>query len=126
MPTQADLATTVLENLNVLAAGQSMSAEDKDVVLRRLPGVAANLNASLIAYIPDLDDIGDEFFLPLAAIVAYECCTAFGITGAKKQELFAESKRAEEKLRDVMRPRGTRQMLTVEPIGGRRYGLVRY
>lgn len=122
MASQADLVRTVLENLGVLAVGQSVTAEDSDAITRRLASKVADLNARAICFIPDTDDFEDAYLLPLAAIMAAECATAFGMSGQKKAELDAGVFPAEETLRDIVRPRGARQMLQVEPMGVRRYG----
>lgn len=119
--TQAELVLAIAENLGVVAAGQSVSAEDNDVIVRRLEPKNEELNARAICYIPDLDDIDDAFFLPFAAVMAAELAGAFGIIGSQKQALNAEAIKGEAALRDVVRPRGTRQMLNIEQIGGRRW-----
>jgi len=119
--TQAELVVAIAENLGVLAAGQSVSAEDNVVIVRRLQPKNEELNARAICFIPDLDDIEDAFFLPFAAVMAAELAGAFGIIGSQKQALDAAAVNAERTLRDVVRPRGTRQMLAVEQIGAR-YG----
>lgn len=119
--TQAELVQTIAENLGVVAAGQSVSAEDNEVIVRRLEPKNEELNARAICYIPDLDDIDDAFFLPFAAVMAAELAGAFGIIGSQKQALNAEAIKGEAALRDVVRPRGTRQMLNIEQIGGRRW-----
>jgi len=119
--TQADLVLAIAENLGVVAAGQSVSAEDNIVIVRRLQPKNEELNARAICYIPDLDDIDDAFFLPFAAVMASELAAAFGIIGGQKTQLNQEATKAEAALRDVVRPKGTRQMLAIEQIGGRRW-----
>lgn len=119
--TQAELVQTIAENLGVVAAGQSVSAEDNEVIVRRLDPKNEELNARAICYIPDLDDIDDAFFLPFAAVMAAELAGAFGIIGSQKTQLDAAAVKGEAALRDVVRPRGTRQMLNIEQIGGRRW-----
>ena len=105
----------------MVAAGQSVSAEDNIVIVRRLQPKNEELNARAICYIPDLDDIDDAFFLPFAAVMASELAAAFGIIGGQKTQLNQEATKAEAALRDVVRPKGTRQMLAIEQIGGRRW-----
>lgn len=119
--TQADLVLAIAENLGVVAAGQSVSAEDSEVIVRRLSPKNEELNARAICYIPDLDDIEDAFFLPLASVMAAELAGAFGIVGSQKQALDAAAIKGEAALRDVVRPRGTRQMLNIEPLDTRRW-----
>jgi hypothetical protein len=119
--TQAELVQAITENLGVVAAGQSVSAEDSVIIVRRLQPKNEELNARAICYIPDLEDIEDAFFLPFAAVMAAELAGAFGIIGSQKQALEKDATKAEQTLRDVVRPRGTRQMLAIEQIGARYY-----
>jgi hypothetical protein len=79
--TQADLLQEVLENLGVLAAGQTPEQEDLNRVSEKLPSIIALLGATEIVYIPDINNIPDEFFIPLADCVAYFCKQKFGLTG---------------------------------------------
>lgn len=79
--TTADLLQEVLENLGVLAAGQTPEQEDLSRVSEKLPSIVATLGASEIVDIPDLNNIPDEWFIPLSNCVAYFCKAKFGITG---------------------------------------------
>jgi hypothetical protein len=119
--TQAELVQAIAENLGVVGAGQGVTAEDSVIIVRRLQPKNEELNARAICYIPDLEDIEDAFFLPFAAVMAAELAGAFGIIGGQKQALEKDATKAEQTLRDVVRPRGTRQMLAIEQIGARYY-----
>lgn len=79
--TQADLLQEVLENLGVLAAGQTPEQEDLSRVSEKLPSIVALLGATEVVYIPDIENIPDEFFIPLADCVTYSCKQKFGIVG---------------------------------------------
>lgn len=79
--TQADLLQEVLENLGVLAAGQTPEQEDLSRVAEKLPSIIALLSATEVVYIPDIENIPDEWFIPLAACVAYSVKQKFGLTG---------------------------------------------
>lgn len=79
--TQADLLQEVLENLGVLAAGQTPEVEDLARVKEKLPSIVALLSATEVVVIPDIENIPDEYFIPLAACVAYSCKQKFGIVG---------------------------------------------
>lgn len=79
--TQADLLQEVLENLGVLAAGQTAEIEDLARVKEKLPSILKLLSATEIVVIPDIENIPDEFFIPLSACVAYHCKQKFGLTG---------------------------------------------
>lgn len=119
--TQAELVLAIAENLGVVAAGQGVSAEDNEVIVRRLQPKVEELNARAICYITDTDDVDDAIFLPFASVMAAELAGAFGIVGSQKQALDAAAIKGEAALRDAVRPRGTRQMLNIEPIGTRRW-----
>jgi hypothetical protein len=77
--TQADLLQEVLENLGVLASGQTPELEDLARIKERLPSVVALLSQTEIVYIPDIENIPDAYFIPLAACVAYSCKQKFGL-----------------------------------------------
>ena len=113
--TRADLVLAIMENLGAIAAGQSVSAEDYDTIVRRVDPKNEELNARLVGYVPDTNDIEDEYFLPFVKIMAAECASIFGIEGAKAEEVKKGGLDGEEALRAVVRPKGTRQMLVTEP-----------
>lgn len=77
--TTADLLQEVLENLGVLAAGQTPEQEDLSRVSEKLPSIVALLGATEVVYIPDLNNIPDEWFIPLSDCVAYHCKAKFGL-----------------------------------------------
>jgi hypothetical protein len=79
--TQADLLQEVLENLGVLAAGQTPELEDLARVSEKLPSIVALLSATEVVAIPDIDNIPDEWFIPLSDCVAYHCKQKFGLVG---------------------------------------------
>lgn len=113
--TQADLVVAILEDLMILEVGQSVAPEDSEAITRRLQPKVEELNAKEIAYIPDIDSIDDEYFLPLVRIMAYECAKAFGVSGAQREAMKADVTDAENTLRDIVSNKGTNQMLTTEP-----------
>ncbi len=99
--TEADLARVTLENVGVLAAGQSIAAEDMATVKQRIPLTIAWLIAKGVAIDSDtvnLNDIPDAIFLSLAAAVAYQCAQPFAADVNKRAELKAY---AEEAVRDL-------------------------
>jgi len=117
MASQLDFVTAVLEELGVRDPGQPVSAEDKDIIVRRIGPKVAELNVRNIAYIADTDDISDEYFLPFVKIMAADCAKAFGLTGSQLAELQAAGgpdSRAEWTLKDVVRLRSTDQTLRVD------------
>lgn len=113
--TQEELVVAILEDLLVLAAGQTVAPEDSDVITRRLGPKVEVLSAKEIAVIPDLDAIDDALFLPLVKIMAAECAPAFGIKGADKDRLDLAAKDAENTLREIVANKGSMQMLGTEP-----------
>lgn len=117
MASQLDFVTAVLEELGVRDPGQPVEAEDEDIILRRFAPKVAELNSRNVCYVQDIDDIGDEYFLPLVKIMAYECASAFGITGQKLAELRTQGGKdaeAEWTLKDVVRLRTTDQTMRVD------------
>lgn len=112
--TQAELVQVTLQNLGVLAAGQSVAAEDSDLIVLRLEPKAEELNNRNICWISDLDNIDNAMFLPFADIMAAECATVFNVSAPKKQALMALAARSEQTLKDVVRLRGTRKNLQTD------------
>lgn len=79
--TRAELVQTALEEIKVLAAGQSPSVEDSDKVERALEPLLAELAVREIIYIADSDAIPLAVFNPLARRLGAEIAGAFGAQG---------------------------------------------
>ena len=107
--TKTQLIEAVLENLHAVGAGQTASAEDLDVVERRLAPAFELLSAKDIYTVHDEDEIDADAFLPLAAIVAAHCAKAFRITGQELTELYTLAKGAQDDLEALGRPRRVRK-----------------
>jgi hypothetical protein len=120
--TKSDFIATVLENLGVLAAGQTVSAEDRDTIDRRMTGIFALLSAEDLIDVADEENIDDAPSLPLADIVTLACVTPYGITGPKLAELKVAEKEARETIKLILREKPHRDTLTVPPFWGRRGG----
>lgn len=126
---QNELVMAVLENLGALAVGQTVSNEDANAIITRIEPKIEELNARLVGYVPYFPDdpdnaIEDVYFLAFAKVMAYEMATTFGVTADKKAALKLDNDDAEEVIRAVGRPKGTRQMLVTEPgFWPRRYGM---
>jgi hypothetical protein len=91
--TRNELINEILENIGVLAAGQTANVEDTTRVQELLPSVQPMLMAMEIGYIPDFDAIPEHSFIPLAAICAYICRIKFGVSGddeAALEKLFSQ------------------------------------
>jgi hypothetical protein len=109
--TEADLLQEVLENLGVLAAGQTAETEDLNRVSEKLPSIVALLGASEIVYIPDLNNIPDEYFIPFAACVAFHCKSKFGLIGDSAAEVDKDYQLALLQFRVMNRGRPTGEIL---------------
>lgn len=101
--TRQDLITTVLENLGVLAAGQSASIEDRAVVDRRIDPKLAELGRREVFVGLSADALDPALFLYVADIVAAACLTPFGITGTKAESLVTAAATAEATLKVLSR-----------------------
>lgn len=97
--TRQDLITAVLENLGVLAAGQSASIEDRGVVDRRIDPKLTELARREVFAGLDADALDPALYLYVADVIAAACLTPFGITGAKAEGLVAAAARAEAALK---------------------------
>lgn len=127
-PTLDELVQAVLEELGVQAVGQPVSAEDSDLVVRRIAPKLEELNLRDVASL-DINNIGVGEFLPLVKIMAYELASSFSITDATKLSVLraqgGQGGEAEGTLKDVVRLRSPRQTMRVEifnrPTWGRRW-----
>lgn len=79
--TRAELIQAALEEIKVLAAGQSPSAEDSDKVERALEPLLAELSAREIVYVADSNEIPMAVFGPLSRRLGAEVAGAFGAAG---------------------------------------------
>ncbi len=116
--TRQDLITLVLENLGVLAAGQSASIEDRSTVDRRIGPKLAELAKREVITGLDADNLDDGVFLYVADVIAYACRTPFGITGAKEEMLTKAAGEAEAALNGMARQydAGTATSTVFDPV----------
>ncbi|BAQ43971.1 hypothetical protein [Methylobacterium aquaticum] len=103
MATRQDLIALVLENLGVLAAGQSASAEDREAVNRRIDPKLRELERREVFAGLNADVLDDAVFLYVGDIIAAACRTPFGITGAKSDQLAKAAGEAEAMLKSMAR-----------------------
>lgn len=101
--TRQDLITTVLENVGVLAAGQSAAIEDRAVVDRRIDPKLAELGRREVFVGLSADALDPSVFLYVADVIAAACLTPFGITGTKAESLVTAATAAEAALRGMAR-----------------------
>lgn len=113
--TQADLLQEVLENLGVLAAGQTAETEDLARVSEKLPSIVSTLGATEVVYVPDINNIPDEWFIPLANCVTYYCKAKFGITGDAAVQVDQDYQVALLQFRIMNRGRPTGEVLKSDP-----------
>ena len=113
--TQADLLQEVLENLGVLAAGQTPEQEDLSRVSEKLPSIIALLSATEVVAIPDINNIPDEWFIPLAACVAYSCKQKFGLVGDAAAGVDNDYQLALLQFRVMNRGRPTGEVMRSDP-----------
>lgn len=99
--TEAEFKDTVAENLGILASGQTLSAEDGAIILRRMTATFARLAAEEIVTVASTASIPASQALALADIVAFDCAAPFGISGGKLSDLAAFADRGINSLRLV-------------------------
>src|SRR5262245_28560555 len=87
------LINRALRNLGVLPQGQSPSAEEYQSIDDLIDPMVANLRDRRIAKIDSVDNIEDEFFLPLAHVLAAVAAPEFG--QEQNQAIWALKERAE-------------------------------
>lgn len=75
--TNVELYQLVAEELGIIGAGESLSADVSDMIARRATKVRAWLIEESTAYWLD-DNIPDAAALPYAQVVAGQCAEAFG------------------------------------------------
>lgn len=116
---RAELVSRVLENLGVLASGQTPAAEDTEGVDQYVGPAIAELNALDICNVQDAGTIGpsggaidEAMFLALADYIANACGPKFGL--ANDPALYVLSTRAVTHLRTVTRPERVRKMLQTD------------
>jgi hypothetical protein len=87
-----NLVYRALSKLKVIAAGQTPSAEDNQVVDDMVEPTLSELAARSIYAYGDPDQIEDECFEHLAAILAQVCAEDFGLDGDDRKRVMAENR----------------------------------
>lgn len=105
--TRADLVIKALDLLGVSAVGQDPAAEDYAKVDGNVDTTLASLAALEIVYVPDANSIPLETFKQVAAVLAEECKTEFGLDPNEVQKLEGDRAQAESELRAIVRGRPT-------------------
>lgn len=99
MATQSDLAKAVLQDLGVLAAGETASAEDNALVQERIGQVHEELvDNGLVSF--TLAAIPSKVMRPMSIIVAAECWRAYhgedGVVVAEQKAAAARARLAQQ------------------------------
>jgi len=76
--TQAQLITSVLEDLNAIGIGESVASADTTLITTRYTTAVADLDKRRIYTVADTNAIADEAFPHLVRIVAELCAPSFG------------------------------------------------
>lgn len=129
--TRAELINQGLQNLGVIAEGQSISDQEVDKMDAIVDPALAELARLDIYYVQDAGSIGptdgaieDEAFLAVADYIANRACASFNLPADQKLQALASL--AEGKLRTISAPPRTRRTLQIDPaLQGRRYGYYR-
>jgi hypothetical protein len=115
--TRTDLIHRALRNLGVLPQGQSPSAQEYDSVSDLVDPMVEELFNRNIAKINSVDDLEEEFFIPLGHILAWYAAPEFG--SASDPALAALSEQAEVHLKymyDALYREQPHEMRTDYPI----------
>jgi hypothetical protein len=100
---RADLIARVLSRLGKAEAGQPVSAEDTAAVDPHLDGFKLELQQRNVCYLATLDDIPDEWFDSLSAIVADRLADDFGLPIDEAAKLQGRAEAAVKNLRLMTR-----------------------
>lgn len=111
MRTRESLVYRVAKFLGVAVVGEALGAVEFNSIDDEVPSIVANLNSRGVTYIPDVEEIEDELFDPLARIIAAKVCTDFGMTLANLPGFEAEPMRSEMELRAIGRPAPTTDVI---------------
>lgn len=93
--TRNDLVIEVLDLLGVSQVGQDPSPEDQKIVDQKIDGIISRLSRRRVVYVQNVEQIEDEFFDPLAVIIANNVGPKFGqsfdpSTDAQQEALLRE------------------------------------
>lgn len=115
--TEAELIAEALDALGIVGAGQTPELEDTTRIQELIPSIIAMLAATEIVYVPDVGNISQEFFKPLADIIAWECRGKFGaIDPEDLANLQIANESARRQLKVMQRGRPTYRPLQTQYI----------
>lgn len=107
--TRTQLINQVAEELKVLGSGQVLSTEDHEKIDDTIDPVMAELDQRDILGGIDLSQIPDQFFMPLAQVIARFAAIPFGFTGQELVDYVANAADAERRILAMTLPRATGQ-----------------
>lgn len=114
MRTRAELVYRVAKFLRKVIAGEPLGDVENATINDEIPSIVANLNARGVFYFPDVEEVDDELFIPLARIIAASVCTDFGMTIASVPGFESEPIRSEMELRALGRTSSVSDVIRFE------------
>jgi len=109
--TLTELATQVLEDLQVVPEGQAAEADDLNRVSTRLPFIIAALRAREIVTVSDTTAIPDEWVTDLGKVCAWELKNLYGVAGDFLQTLALGNSEGIGNLKVITRGKPTGEIL---------------
>ncbi len=112
--TRADLVERALRALGQVGEGQNPGADDVSTVDALVDATLLELQEREIVTIADPDEIPNEAFLSLGAILALKAAPEFSVMGQELLDVTAFAQKAEADLLDMTRSRPTYQAQDVD------------
>src|SRR5687768_5522247 len=104
MRTREDLVYRIAKLLRLAVAGEALGSVEFASINDEIPSLIATLNSRGVVYVPDVEEIEDDIFDPLARVLAARLCTDLGVTLANIPGFETEPMRSEIELRSIARP----------------------
>jgi hypothetical protein len=103
MRTRESLVNRIAKLLRISVAGEALGAVEFASINDEIPSLVATLNSRGVVYIPDVEEIEDDIFDPLARVLASRLCTDLGVTLGDIPGFETEPMRSEMELRSISR-----------------------
>ncbi len=110
--TSTQLVNTVALDLNVIGVGETLAAEDEEMLARRCKALVADMQNRAVLYLPELEQIVDGLFEPLVAVLVMRLGPGYGRPPAAGLEIEA----AEDRIKSAARPAAARRTLQIDPM----------
>ena len=114
MATRAELIGRVLKNLGVWQAGQDLPPEDYRAIDEDLERALAAMAAAHVYAVEDPEAVPDAAFMEVAAYLANEFATTFGIAGEEYAQIQQRAALADQALRYQRTMGPTYQVMQVD------------